>query len=114
MAAMEGVEKPPPRRWKRIIGFTLLGLLVYFAAESLLPARWQPSARLCTALLHGYQAVGSPAARSIGLRCRYEPTCSHYAEDAIAHYGTLSGIVRSLGRLFRCAPWGGQGYDPAF
>lgn len=113
MAAMEGAEKPHPRRWRRLVLRTLLGLCVYLAAEAFLPAAWQPSARLSVGLLRAYQAVGSPAARAIGLRCRYEPTCSHYAIDAISHYGTLPGIARAVSRLWRCSPWGGSGYDPA-
>jgi putative membrane protein insertion efficiency factor len=48
-----------------------------------------------------------------GVQCRYRPTCSHYAEDAIAHYGFVSGSVRAMGRIWRCSPWGGSGYDPA-
>lgn len=92
---------------------TLSGLLLYLAAESLLPAAWQPSARACVLLIHGYQAVGSPVVRAVGVRCRYQPSCSVYAVDAISHYGTLPGIVRTLGRLWRCSPWGGAGYDPA-
>ena len=45
--------------------------------------------------------------------CRYEPSCSRYAEDAISHYGTLPGLVRTIGRLWRCSPWGTGGVDPA-
>jgi len=103
----------PRRRWRRILLWTLAGLTLYLAAESFLPPAWQPSARVCVVLLHGYQAVGSPAARAIGIRCRYEPSCSRYAEDAISHYGTLPGLVRTIGRLWRCSPWGTGGVDPA-
>ena len=110
---MEGVEKRPPRPWRKILLRSLLGLCVYFTAEAFLPPAWQPSARVSIALLHGYQKVGSPVARAIGAHCRYEPTCSHYAVDAITHYGTLPGVVKALGRLWRCSPWGGSGYDPA-
>ena len=45
--------------------------------------------------------------------CRYDPTCSHYAQDAIERHGVLRGGWMSIGRLARCNPWGGQGYDPA-
>ncbi|HUR38048.1 MAG TPA: membrane protein insertion efficiency factor YidD, partial [Planctomycetota bacterium] len=51
--------------------------------------------------------------KSGGVQCRYVPSCSHYAEDAIAHYGAVSGGLRAFGRLWRCSPWGGSGYDPA-
>lgn len=89
-------------------------LFFYLAAESFLAPAQQPSAKLCLGMIHVYQKVGSPAVSALGGRCRYEPTCSHYAEDAIGHYGTLWGSARTIGRLLRCAPWGGTGYDPAF
>ncbi|MEE8518750.1 MAG: membrane protein insertion efficiency factor YidD [Dehalococcoidia bacterium] len=44
--------------------------------------------------------------------CRYEPTCSHYAQDAINEFGFLKGGWMSLRRLGRCRPGGGSGYDP--
>jgi len=90
-----------------------VGLTAYLLAESFFPARVQPSARLSGAAIDAYQAVGSPTLHRIGVRCRYTPTCSHYAEDAIEHYGTLGGIARTTGRLWRCSPWGGSGHDPA-
>lgn len=98
--------------WKRIL-LGLLALTVYWTAESALPPSVQPSARLGIALIHGYQSTGSKMMASGGVQCRYRPTCSHYAEDAIAHYGFVSGTARAMGRLWRCSPWGGTGYDPA-
>ncbi|MCC6465377.1 MAG: membrane protein insertion efficiency factor YidD [Planctomycetes bacterium] len=44
--------------------------------------------------------------------CRYQPTCSEYAFQAIKTRGVLAGCVMALLRLLRCAPWGGYGYDP--
>ena len=44
--------------------------------------------------------------------CRYHPTCSRYAMDAVAKYGVLAGGWRALARLLRCHPWGGRGWDP--
>ncbi|MBV8880210.1 MAG: membrane protein insertion efficiency factor YidD [Planctomycetaceae bacterium] len=100
------------RGWKVVL-WSLAALTVYLTAESFLPASTQPTARLSLALIHGYQATGSKAMEAGGVHCRYTPTCSHYAEDAIDHYGTVSGIVRAAGRILRCSPWGGTGYDPA-
>ena len=44
--------------------------------------------------------------------CRYTPSCSHYAQDAIEEYGVLRGGWMALRRIASCTPWGGQGYDP--
>ena len=44
--------------------------------------------------------------------CRFTPTCSHYALEAIEEWGILKGTWLGLKRIFRCHPWGGHGYDP--
>ncbi|MDO4819036.1 MAG: membrane protein insertion efficiency factor YidD [Prevotella sp.] len=44
--------------------------------------------------------------------CRYTPTCSQYALEAIMKYGPLKGMWLAMRRLLRCHPWGGSGYDP--
>jgi uncharacterized protein len=44
--------------------------------------------------------------------CRFQPTCSHYAYDAIARHGLLRGGWLTARRLARCQPFGGSGYDP--
>ena len=44
--------------------------------------------------------------------CRYVPTCSTYAREAIAHHGAGRGSWLAVRRIVRCAPWGGHGYDP--
>jgi uncharacterized protein len=56
-----------------------------------------------------YQRVISPA---IPRRCKYHPTCSRYAVDAIREYGILRGAVLAAWRLLRCNPWSYGGYDP--
>ncbi|MCC6447122.1 MAG: membrane protein insertion efficiency factor YidD [Chitinophagaceae bacterium] len=45
-------------------------------------------------------------------KCRYTPTCSEYAIEALKKYGILKGLWLGFKRIFRCAPWGGHGYDP--
>ena len=44
--------------------------------------------------------------------CRYTPTCSQYAKEAIIKYGPFKGGWLALKRILRCHPWGGSGYDP--
>ena len=44
--------------------------------------------------------------------CRFTPTCSQYALEALRRYGPLKGGWLTLKRLARCHPWGGHGYDP--
>jgi len=56
-----------------------------------------------------YQRVISPA---LPRRCKYEPTCSRYALDAIRTYGILRGVVLAVWRVLRCNPWSDGGYDP--
>ena len=56
-----------------------------------------------------YQRLISPA---IPRRCKYEPTCSRYAVDAISEFGILRGPVLAAWRVLRCNPWSYGGYDP--
>jgi putative membrane protein insertion efficiency factor len=60
-------------------------------------------------IIRGYQQVISPWMRP---RCRYLPSCSQYAVEAINAYGVGRGIYLGLGRFLRCHPFGGSGYDP--
>jgi uncharacterized protein len=65
--------------------------------------------RLLTALIRGYRFVLSPW---IGGACRYWPTCSEYALEAVETHGALRGGWLMLGRLARCHPYGAGGVDP--
>jgi uncharacterized protein len=64
---------------------------------------------IAIASIHGYQRALSPAAARIGLRCRFTPTCSRYAETVIARDGFVRGSVKALARIARCGPWSPQG-----
>ncbi|MBQ0073813.1 MAG: membrane protein insertion efficiency factor YidD [Prevotella sp.] len=44
--------------------------------------------------------------------CRFTPTCSQYAKEAIIKHGPLKGLWLAIKRICRCHPWGGSGYDP--
>jgi uncharacterized protein len=61
------------------------------------------------ALIRIYQFILSPY---IGPKCRYTPTCSQYALEALKKYGLFKGLWLALKRISRCHPWGGHGADP--
>ncbi|HEX5154617.1 MAG TPA: membrane protein insertion efficiency factor YidD [Parafilimonas sp.] len=61
------------------------------------------------ALIWIYQKMLSPL---IGPKCRFTPTCSHYAMEAFKKHGVFKGFWLSVKRIARCHPWGGSGYDP--
>jgi len=60
---------------------------------------------LAIAAIHGYQQTVSPVAARLGLRCRFTPTCSRYAEEVIARDGVTRGGWKTLRRVVRCGPW---------
>lgn len=61
------------------------------------------------AALRAYQYLLSPW---WGGHCRFEPTCSHYAIEAIDAHGTAKGLYFAAARVCRCHPWGAGGFDP--
>lgn len=65
--------------------------------------------RAAVAPIVAYQRVISPL---LPRRCKYEPTCSSYAAQAIGRFGILRGLVLAGWRLLRCNPWSHGGYDP--
>lgn len=60
-------------------------------------------------LIRFYRAAISPM---LPPACRYTPTCSAYAQEAVQRFGAARGSWLALRRLARCHPWGGSGYDP--
>ena len=56
-----------------------------------------------------YQLLISPI---LPANCRYQPTCSHYAVEALKKYGIFKGGWLAIKRISRCHPWGSSGYDP--
>ena len=64
---------------------------------------------LAVAPIRLYQIVLSPA---LGPRCRYAPSCSDYAADAIREYGIIRGLILAGWRLLRCNPFSHGGFDP--
>jgi hypothetical protein len=67
------------------------------------------AARIILILIRGWQVGVSPW---LGPACRFEPTCSAYAAQAVTKHGAARGSWLALRRLLRCHPWGGSGYDP--
>jgi putative membrane protein insertion efficiency factor len=76
-----------------------------------MPARYAAAAVRSTliAAIKVYQVTLSPW---LGRQCRYVPTCSQYAEEALRTLGVRRGLWLALKRIGRCHPWGGSGYDP--
>jgi uncharacterized protein len=70
---------------------------------------------LLTALIRAYRWTVSPVLTAVfqpqGL-CRFEPSCSQYALEAVRTHGALRGVWLAARRLGRCHPWGGCGHDP--
>jgi uncharacterized protein len=61
------------------------------------------------ALLTAYRWLVSPA---LGANCRYAPSCSEYAVEALRRHGAVRGAWIALRRVARCHPWAGHGHDP--
>jgi hypothetical protein len=60
-------------------------------------------------LLRGYKWAISPM---LHVACRYVPTCSEYATEAVERYGAWRGLWMAAARILRCHPFAGSGYDP--
>jgi putative membrane protein insertion efficiency factor len=65
--------------------------------------------RLLVYLVRGYQLAISPF---LGANCRFYPTCSHYAIEAVEQHGALKGCMLAARRLAKCHPWHPGGVDP--
>ena len=71
----------------------------------------QLSKTIVLSVLRGYKWAISPM---LSPACRYVPTCSEYALEAVDRYGVLRGSVMAIRRVLRCHPLAGSGYDPVF
>ena len=65
--------------------------------------------RVAVLPIRAYQLLLSPM---VGQRCKYYPSCSEYAAQAVQRYGILRGLVLAGWRLLRCNPWSPGGFDP--
>ena len=67
-----------------------------------------PMAKVAAVPVRAYKLVISPF---IGANCRYQPTCSAYALEALERHGALKGGWLAIRRMAKCHPWGGSGID---
>ncbi|AFY36688.1 UPF0161 protein yidD [[Leptolyngbya] sp. PCC 7376] len=65
--------------------------------------------KIALGLIHGYRVLISPL---FPASCRFQPTCSQYALDAVEEYGVLRGSWLAIKRILRCHPFAEGGYDP--
>jgi len=79
------------------------------AAPVAAPAQPGLAQRAVLALIRGYQLFFAPMYAG---SCRFVPSCSVYASEAVLHYGAVRGVGLALRRLLRCRPFGGHGFDP--
>lgn len=94
---------------KRKAAFAGVALLLLLILDLSRPASAQVSARVLLGAIDVYQATFSKLNRKIGVRCRFKPTCSHYAEGAIRKYGAFVGTGKAVWRVVRCGPWTPRG-----
>jgi putative membrane protein insertion efficiency factor len=68
-----------------------------------------PLAHILALPVRAYRLIFSPW---VGHNCRYQPTCSAYALEALEKHGAIKGAWLAARRIGRCHPWGSEGYDP--
>jgi putative membrane protein insertion efficiency factor len=68
-----------------------------------------PAAYLLVGAVRAYQLIVRPV---IGAHCRFEPSCSHYAIEALRRHGAMRGSLLAAWRVLRCNPFSAGGYDP--
>jgi len=87
-------------------------IIGFLAADTWMRPREQLVTAGAVAVIDAYRATVSPVFARTGLvRCRFEPTCSSYAREAIARYGFPRGFLMSAGRVLRCHPFAKGGRD---
>ena len=97
------MEESRRRRLKR--WGIVLAILLAVGLDLARAPRNQLSARVLIGAIDLYQATLSPRMGSVGVQCRFKPTCSHYGEGAIRKYGAWTGSWKAAWRIARCGPW---------
>ena len=104
------LDRSVSRQATRIaIGLTAALLLTTLVWDLTRDAGDQWSAKVLLFGIDTYQETLSVAVGKAGVQCRFEPTCSHYAEAVIRRDGALVGAGRSIWRIVRCGPWTAAG-----
>ena len=96
--------RPARRLKRRAVVVALLVSAALIADVNRTPDR-QWTARGLLLAIDAYQATLSKAMPSLGVQCRFRPTCSRYTEEAIRRHGTWHGTRLGIRRLLRCGPW---------
>lgn len=90
---------------RRTLGVLLGALVILVVWDLARQPEQQWTAALLLAAIDLYQRTLSSEMETAGVRCRFEPTCSHYAEAVIRQDGALVGTWRAATRVARCGPW---------
>jgi putative component of membrane protein insertase Oxa1/YidC/SpoIIIJ protein YidD len=96
-------------RRKRWLVVAVIAPLLLLGIDLTRPPARQLSARALLGGIAVYRASGSRWVGRLGVRCRFEPSCSRYAERVIARDGALVGSLRAGWRILRCGPWTPRG-----
>jgi len=91
------------------VGAAAILLVIAVALDLRRPPAQQVLASATVGGIHLYQATLSPVYARLGVQCRFTPTCSHYAEDAVRKYGLARGGYLAATRVLRCGPWTKKG-----
>lgn len=94
---------------RRLLAAIVLCLMLGLVVDLLRAPERQWSAALLLVAIDWYQARVSPQMETAGVRCRFAPSCSRFAETVICRDGTARGLWRTAGRLARCGPWTAAG-----
>jgi putative membrane protein insertion efficiency factor len=100
------------RAARAVLAAAALATILLVLDVSRAPNR-QVTARAARAAIHLYQHTASPALSRLGVRCRFQPTCSVYADETLTKYGLIGGGWLTVKRIARCGPWTPMGtLDP--
>ena len=96
----------------RFVPWVVAGVIgTSFAWDATRPPARQWSTRALVGTIRVYQRTASPLLPTVGVSCRFKPTCSRYSVAVLERHGILKGTAMTLGRLVRCGPWTAAGTE---